>query len=166
MGRRRKVVCGLRSRRRTYFSKRLGSTFSYLVARPATSPRCKMRPPVSEEGNEVVVFNDGHGTLRLSAPDCEVRGPYFSQHWATDIQPLGTTDEERTFRLPWLHPECDALANYKVGHGLKPYASRVSKHGLVVLRRGDRENVSELREPHVKDISSISERRWIYVFKD
>ena len=115
------------------------------------SPEMQIRPPVSEEGNEVVVFNDGRGTLRLSAPDCEMGGPYFSQHWATDIQALGTTDEERTFRLPWLHPECDALANYKVGHGHKPYASRVSKHGLVVLRRGDRENVW-IEEPNVKDV--------------
>jgi len=114
-------------------------------------PEMQIRPPVSEEGNEVVVFNDGHGTLRGSGPDCALAGPYLSQHWATDLQALGTADDERTFRLPWLHPECDALANQKVGHGYEPYSSRVSKHGTVVLQTGDRENVS-IEEPKVTEV--------------
>lgn len=114
-------------------------------------PETQIRPPVSEEGNEVVVFDDGHGTLRVSGPDCELRGPYLSQHWATELQALGTTDEERTFRLPWLHPQCDALANHKVGHGFGPYSSRVSRHGIVVLQRGDKENLW-IEEPKVAEV--------------
>jgi hypothetical protein len=114
-------------------------------------PEMQIRPPLSEETTEVVVFSDGHGTLRLNPPDCELRGPYRSQHWATEIQALGTTDEERTFRLPWLHSECDALANRKVGHGHKPYSSRVSQHGIVLLREGDRENVW-IEEPTVVQV--------------
>ncbi len=110
-----------------------------------------IRPPVSEESNEVVVFNDGHGSLWVSGPDCELRGPHLSQHWATDIQALGNTDEDRTFRLPWLHPECDALANRKVGHGHGPFSSRVSKHGIVALQRGDRDNLW-IEEPEVTHV--------------
>jgi hypothetical protein len=44
------------------------------------SPELQIRSPVSEETSEVVVFDDGHGTLRVSAPDCELTGPYLSQH--------------------------------------------------------------------------------------
>jgi hypothetical protein len=114
-------------------------------------PQVRVRPPISHESSEVVVFNDGHGSFRASAPDCELRGPYLSQHWATEIRALGTTDERRTFRLPWLRPECDALVDRKIGHGLGPYASRVSQLGLVTLRHGDRENVW-IEEPEVTQV--------------
>jgi hypothetical protein len=111
----------------------------------------QIRPPVSTEADELVVFDDGHGSLRVSAPDCELTGPYFSQHWVTELQALGTTDEDSTFRLPWLHPECDALVNRKVGRGHRPYSSRVSQHGIVVLQRGDRENLW-IQEPKVTEV--------------
>jgi hypothetical protein len=114
-------------------------------------PEMRIRPPISVEGSEVVLFNDGYGTLRVSGPDCELSGPYFSQHWATDLQALGTTDAERTFRLPWLHAECDALVDHKVGHGHRPYSSRVSQLGIVLLQRGNRENVW-IEEPKVRDV--------------
>jgi hypothetical protein len=114
-------------------------------------PEMQIRSATSEENSEVVVFNDGHGALRVSAPDCELRGPYFSQHWAVELLPFGTTSDERTFRLPWLHPECDALAEFKIGHGHGPYSSRVSKHGIAVLRRGGRENVW-IEEPKVTEV--------------
>src|SRR4029077_16219337 len=105
------------------------------------SPGMEVTPPVSERFSEVVVFNDGHGMLRVGAPDCQLRGRYLSQHWAADIQALGATDDETTFRFPWLHPECDKLANRKIGHGHAPYSSRVSRHGIVTFKRGDRESV-------------------------
>jgi hypothetical protein len=114
-------------------------------------PEMQIRPPTSEESDELVIFNEGHGTLRASGPKCELSGPYLSQHWAADLVALGETDEERTFRLPWLRPECDALANHRIGHGHKPYSSRVSQHGVVVLRRGDRENVW-IEEPKVTEV--------------
>jgi hypothetical protein len=114
-------------------------------------PKMQIRPPASEEGSEVVVFNDGHGTLRVSAPDCELRGPYFSQHWAVDLHPFGTTSDERTFRLPWLRPECDALVEHKVGHGDRPYSSKVSRHGITLLQWGDRENVW-IEEPELTEV--------------
>jgi hypothetical protein len=82
-----------------------------------------------------------------------MRGQYMSQHWATELQAFGTTGDERTFRLPWLRPECDALVNYKIGRGERPYTSRVGRHGIVVLQHGNRENVW-IEEPRVDDILS------------
>lgn len=114
-------------------------------------PEMQIRSPISEESREVVVFNDGYGALRINAPDCELRGPYFSQHWAVELQPFGTTSPERTFRLPWLHPQCDALAEHKIGRGYRPYSSRVSKHGIALLQRGGRDNVW-IEEPKVTEV--------------
>jgi hypothetical protein len=111
-------------------------------------PEMQIRPPVSEEGNEVVVFNDGRGNLRVNGPDVELRGSHFSQHWAAELQALGTTEDNRTFRLPWLHAECDALVGRKFGYGIEPYSSRVSRQGIVVLQHGDRENIW-IEEPEV-----------------
>ena len=114
-------------------------------------PEMQIRSPISEESSEVVVFDDGYGTLRVSTPDCELRGPYFSQHWAVELLPFGTTSDGGTFRLPWLHPECDSLAEFKFGHGHGPYSSRVSKHGITLLRRGGKENV-RIEEPKVAEV--------------
>jgi hypothetical protein len=113
-------------------------------------PEIQMLPPTGEETSEVVVFNEGHGTLRVSGPDCELRGPHSLQHWATDILALGSTDEKRTFRLPWLHPECDALTNLRF-LGIGQFPSRVSRHGIVVLTRGDRENLG-IQEPQTTEV--------------
>lgn len=115
------------------------------------SPEVQVRPPISKESSEIVVVNDGYGTLQGPTPDCEFLGPAFSQHWATELQVLGTADEERTFRFPWLHPECDKLAGPKVGHGFGPVSSRVSKQGIVVFRRGERENIW-IEEPKVTQV--------------
>jgi hypothetical protein len=114
-------------------------------------PEIQIRPPISEEGSEVVLFNESYGNLRTAAPDCELRGPYFSQHWAIELQALGATDEEGTFRLPWLHPECDALVDRKIGHAYGPYSSRVSKHGIVAILRGDKENLN-VQEPKQEEV--------------
>jgi hypothetical protein len=115
------------------------------------SPEMQIRSPVSEDGDEVVVFNEWYGSLRTTAPDCELRGPYFSQHWAAELRVLGAASEDGTFKLPWLHPECDALVERKIGHGYKPYSSRVSKHGIVVLLRGNRENLT-IEEPKLTEV--------------
>lgn len=115
------------------------------------SPEMDIRSPSSQDGTEVTVFNEWYGSMRTTAPDCELRGPYFSQHWVTELQVLGATSEEGTFRLPWLHPECDALVNRKIGHDFGPYASRVSKRGIAVLLQGDKENLT-IEEPKLTDV--------------
>jgi hypothetical protein len=114
-------------------------------------PEMQINPPISERSNEVVVFNDAHGTLSVTAPDCELAGPYFSQHWAVELKPFGTTSDERTFRLPWLRPGCDALAELRIGHGHRPYSSRVSKHGITLMQRGEKETVW-IEEPKVTEV--------------
>jgi hypothetical protein len=116
-------------------------------------PEMQIRSPISVERNEIVVFTDGHGTLQLNPPDFELRGLYLSQHWAVEFQAMGTADEDGTFRLPWLHPECDALANRRVGHHFKPYSSRVTQHGISLLETGDRENVW-IHQPTVTEVLS------------
>ena len=115
------------------------------------APEARVRPPASKEADEIVVVTDGRGTLQGPTPDCELRGPAFSQHWATELQVFGASDEERTSRLPWLHPECDSLVDRKIGHGFGPASSRVSKQGIVVIRRGERENIS-FEEPRVTEV--------------
>lgn len=115
------------------------------------SPEVRIRPPVSKESSEIVVVNNGRGTLQGPVPDCELFGPAFSQHWATDLQAMGTASEDGTFRLPWLHPECDKLADLRVGHGFGLASTRVSKQGLVVFRRGDREDIT-IEEPKVSQV--------------
>ena len=104
-------------------------------------PEMEILPPVSEESSEIVVFDNGRGTLRVNGPSCGLTGPYLSQHWATELQILGSTDEQRTFRLPWLRPQCDSLANRNVGRGDIPYSARVSLQGIVVQEHGDRETI-------------------------
>jgi hypothetical protein len=115
------------------------------------SPEIEVRPTISKESSEIVVLNNGYGTLQGPVPDCEFQGPSFSQHWATELQLSASGDEERTFRLPWLHPGCDMLVNQNVGHGLGPDAARVSKQGIVVIRRGDRESIW-IQEPKVTEV--------------
>jgi hypothetical protein len=114
-------------------------------------PEVQVRPVTSNESSEIVVLNDGSGTLKSPLPDCELGGPASSQHWAIDLRFLGSVGEDGTFRLPWLHAECDALANRKIGHGHGPTSSRVCKQGVVVIQRGDDENVW-IQVPKVTDV--------------
>jgi hypothetical protein len=111
----------------------------------------EIRPIVSKESDEIVILSDGYGTLIGPKPDCELIGPAYSQHWATDLQVFGSSDQEHTFKFPWLHPECDKLANHLIGHGFGAGPSRVSKRGIVVIRHGDRDNV-RIREPKVTQV--------------
>ena len=115
------------------------------------SPEMDIRPPVGEDGSEVVIFNQWFGSLRTSAPDCQLRGPHFSQHWAMELHAIGATSDDGTFRLPWLHPECDALVSRKIGHDFGPYASRVSKRGIAALLYGNKENLT-IEEPKLAEV--------------
>lgn len=115
------------------------------------SPEVQVRPLASEESSEIVVMSDGFGTLQGPLPDCEFSGPSLSQHWAIELQFLGTGNDESTFRFPWLHPQCDAAANRRVGHGHGPTSTRVSKQGLVVMRSGARET-TWIQEPKVAEL--------------
>jgi hypothetical protein len=115
------------------------------------SHEIEIRSPISMEASEVVVFNDGHGSLKVHPPDCELTGRYFSQHWAVDFQSLGAPSEDGTFRLPWLHAECDALVNRKIGHRYGAFASRVTRHGIVLLQRSERAN-AWVQEPKVTEV--------------
>lgn len=122
------------------------------------SPEMQVRSAISKESSQIAVLNNGFGTLQPSPPGCEFRGPSFSQHWASELRISDSGDEERTFSLPWLRPECDSLANRRVGHGFGPASSRVGKQGIVVIQRGERESVwieeprlTELLQAYLKD---------------
>jgi hypothetical protein len=114
-------------------------------------PEVRVRPVVSKESSEIVVLNDGYGTLQGPTPECELLGPTFSQHWATELQTLGAASEDCTFRFPWRHPECDKLAGFSMGRRFGFASARVSKQGLVVFRHGDKENIT-IREPKVAQV--------------
>jgi hypothetical protein len=116
-----------------------------------THQEMQIRPPTSLERTEVVVFNDGRGNLRISPPDCELSGLYSSQHWATEIQALGTTADDRTFRLPWLRPACDAVVAHRIGRWDPHFSTRVSQFGMVTLQRADWENIL-IEEPTVTEV--------------
>jgi hypothetical protein len=114
-------------------------------------PEIQVRSVISKESDEIVIMDNNYGTLQGPAPDCELMGPSLSQHWATDLLFFSSGDPQRTFRLPWLHPECDKLANFMMGHGHGADSSRVSKTGIAVIRRGDRESI-RIKEPLVTQV--------------
>ena len=114
-------------------------------------PDIQVRPAVSKESTQIAVLNDGYGTLLAPQLDCELIGPSFGQHWATELRFFSASDEKHTFRIPWLSPECDKLANRKLGHDLGAASSRASKRGLVAIRRGDRDTIS-IQEPSVAEV--------------
>ena len=115
------------------------------------SPEIEVSPVVSRESDEIIVITDSYGTLKLPRPECEIDGITQSQHWATDLQFFGASDSKHTFRIPWLHPECDRVVGFRIGHGFDAEASRVSKHGIVAICSGDRGNLL-LEEPKVIDV--------------
>lgn len=115
------------------------------------SPEIEVRPVLSKRSDEIVVVTDSYGTLKLPMPECELDGTSLSQHWATDLQFFGASDAKHTFRIPWLHPECDRVVGFRIGHGFEAEASRVSKEGIVAIRSGDKGNLS-LEEPKVIDV--------------
>lgn len=123
----------------------------FLGSGHSASSEVWIRPAVSKENNEIINLDDSYGTVRGPIPECEMVGPAFSQHWATELQASDSGSEERTFRIPWLHPECDSLANWRVGRGHGPASSRVSKQGIVTIRSGDREHI-RIEEPKVTEV--------------
>lgn len=50
-----------------------------------------------------------------------------------------------------VHPECDRVVGFRIGHGFEAEASRASKQGIVAIRSGDKGNLP-LEEPKVIDI--------------
>lgn len=115
------------------------------------APEMEVRSPSAKDVNQTVLATNGYGSLDATAPECEFRGPASSQHWAIDLRVFGSGDDEHTWRLPWLNPKCDEYANARVGHGYELTATRVSKQGIAVIRRGERDSLS-LHEPEVKDV--------------
>lgn len=115
------------------------------------SPEIEIQPVVSSENDEIVVVTDSYGTLKLPRPECKLDGIALSQHWVTDLRFFGASDSRHTFRAPWLHPGCDEVVGFRIGHGFDAEASRVSKRGIVAICSGDKGNLS-LEEPKVIDV--------------
>jgi hypothetical protein len=115
------------------------------------APEMEVRSPSAKDVNQTVLTTNGYGSLDTTAPECEFRGPASSQHWAIDLRVFGSGDNEHTWRLPWLNPNCDEYANARVGHGYELTATRVSKQGIAAIRHGERDSLS-LHEPEVKDV--------------
>jgi len=115
------------------------------------APEMVVRPPSSKNVKQTVLMTNGFGSLDVTSPECEFRGPASSQHWAIDLRVFGSGDGEHTWRLPWLNPKCDEYANVCAGHGYELTTSRVSKQGIAATIRGERDSLS-LQEPEVKDV--------------
>jgi hypothetical protein len=115
------------------------------------SKEIDVRPPSAEDVNQTVLMTNGFGSLEVTSPECEFRESASSQHWAIDLRVFGSGDDEHTWRLPWLNPECDEYLNARVGHGHQLTATRVSKHGIAAIRRGERDSLS-LHEPEINDV--------------
>ncbi len=115
------------------------------------APELTVHSPAATDYGQTLIMTNGHGMMEPSAPDCEFAGPARSQHWALELLVFGSGDQEHTWRLPWLCPECDEYANIRVAHGFESTKSRVGKEGIVVIRRGDRDTFG-VQEPAVKDV--------------
>lgn len=115
------------------------------------APEMIVRPASAKDVNQTVLTTNGFGSLDVTTPECEFRGPASLQHWAMDLRVFGSGDDEHTWRLPWLNPKCDEYINVSVGHGLGLTATRVSKQGIAAIKRGERDSLS-LHEPQVKDV--------------
>ena len=94
-------------------------------------------------------MSDTSGELQFPPP-CELSEGDQSQHWAIDLTAFGA-NEDTTFRLPWLKPSCDKIAEYSFGHSFGPAAARVSKHGIVAMARGDHDRTL-VHEPKVTNV--------------
>jgi hypothetical protein len=115
------------------------------------SPSKQVRIAISKSSTEIVVLNDGYGHCRLPGPDCEMNSANCEQYWATELRTFDTTDTQHSFRLPWLHSECDALVGTIIG--TSGVHSRVSQSGIVTFQRGEVENIG-ITEPEVMKVLS------------
>lgn len=112
-------------------------------------PDIQIRAATAKDVSQNVMMSDTSGGIEFPPP-CELSERDQSQHWAIDLTAFGV-DEGTTFRLPWLKPSCDKIAEYSFGHSFGPAAARVSKHGIVAMARGDRDRTL-IREPKVASV--------------
>lgn len=112
-------------------------------------PDVTIRAATAKDISQNVMMSDTSGGIQFPPP-CELSEDEQSQHWAIDLTAFGA-NEGATFRLPWLKPSCDKVAKYSFGHSFGPAASRVSKHGIVAMARGDHDH-SLVREPKVTNV--------------
>lgn len=113
------------------------------------APDIQVRAATSQEISRNVMMSDTSGEIQFSPP-CELSEGDQSQHWAIDLTAFGA-NEDTTFRLPWLKPSCDKVAEYSLGYSFGPAAARVSKNGIVTMARGDHDH-SLVHEPKVTNV--------------
>ena len=99
----------------------------------------------ASRSNLVVIMDGGFGHVMGSTP-CEFVGSSPRQHWSSELRFYGDSDADHMYHLPWLNPECDHVANRRLGVQFGPQASRVSRTGLVNYRQG------ENRDTHIQQI--------------
>jgi len=112
-------------------------------------PDVQIRAATAKDVSQNVMMSDTSGEIQFPSP-CELSEGDQSQHWAIDLTAFGA-NEDTTFRLPWLKPSCDKVAEYSFGHSFGPAAARVSKHGIVAMARGDHDH-SLVHEPKVTNV--------------
>jgi hypothetical protein len=112
-------------------------------------PDVRIRAATAKDISQNVMMTDTLGQIQFPPP-CELSEGDQSQHWAVDLTAFGAT-EDTTFRLPWLKPSCDKIAEYSFGHSFRPAAARVSKYGIVAMARGD-DDRTLVHEPKVTNV--------------
>ena len=112
-------------------------------------PDVEIRAATAKDVSQNIMMSDTSGEIQFPPP-CELSDGDQSQHWAIDLTAFGAS-EDTIFRLPWLKPSCDKVAEYSFGHSFGAAAARVSKHGIVVMARGSHD-LSLVREPKVTDV--------------
>jgi hypothetical protein len=112
-------------------------------------PDVRIRAATAKDLSQDVMMSGTSGGIQFPPP-CELFEGDQSQHWAIDLTAFGAS-EDTTFRLPWLKPSCDKVAQYSLGHSFGPGAARVSKHGIVAMARSDHDH-DLLREPKVTNV--------------
>jgi hypothetical protein len=112
-------------------------------------PEIRIRAATAKEVSLNIMMSETSGEIQFPPP-CELSDGDQSQHWAIDLTAFGTSDDT-TFRLPWLKPSCDKVAEYSFGYSLGPAAPRVSKHGIVVMARGDDDH-DLMHEPKITNV--------------
>ena len=112
-------------------------------------PDVQIRAATAKDISQNVMMSETSGEMQFPPP-CELSEGDQSQHWAVDLTAFGA-NEDTTFRLPWLKPSCDKVAEYSFGLAHGPAAARVSKHGIVAMAHGDHDRTL-VREPKVTNI--------------
>jgi hypothetical protein len=119
------------------------------VRHDRVEPDVQIRSATAKDISQNVMMSETSGELQFPPP-CELSEGDQSQHWGIDLTVFGAS-EDTTFRLPWLKPSCDKVAEYSFGHSFGPAAARVSKHGIVAMARGDHDH-SLVHEPKVTNV--------------